>query len=178
MRPRLILAFILLAPLVLLAADKLTMLNLKEGLWEITVSGMPGVPDDMLAKLPPEQRAQMEAMMKQRGMSSSGNTTVAKTCITKEKLDKGVAFSTENRQNCTRNVVSSSPTHAEVKVHCEENKSSGNKSTVDSTTVIDVVGPDSTKGSTHAVTNSNGRNMVVDLTFTSKYLGAACGDIK
>ena len=57
--------------LTLSAADKLTPLNVKEGLWEITVThsmtgmpNMPAIPPDALAKLPPEQRARMEAMMK------------------------------------------------------------------------------------------------------------------
>ena len=176
-------AFIILAPAVSMAADKLTMINVKEGLWETTLNmsgmpGMPSIPDDVLAKLTPEQRAQMEAMMKQRGMSSNGHTTVVKGCVTKEKIEKGMAFSNEKRENCTHTITSSSPTHAEIKFYCEMNKDSDNKATVDSTTIIDVIGPDSTKGTSHAVTNTNGRSMVSDITFTSKYLGSDCGDIK
>jgi hypothetical protein len=178
-----VLVFVFLAAIVLSASDKLTMINVKEGLWETTVKmsgipGMPGIPEDMIAKLTPEQRAQMEAIMKQKGMSSNGNTTVVKGCVTKEKIEKGLAFSDEKRENCTHTIVSSSPTHAEVKLHCESTKDSGNKTTVDSTTVIDVVGPDSSKGTSHAVTNMNGRSMISDITFTSKYLGADCGDVK
>jgi hypothetical protein len=176
-------AFTLLPLAVWAAADKSTMINVKEGLWETTLNmagmaGMPGVPDDVLAKLTPEQRAQMETMMKQRGMSSNGHATVTKSCVTKEKLKNGVAFSDEKRENCAHTIVNSTPTHAEIKLHCEMNKDSANKATVDSTTVIDVVGPDSTKGTTHAVTVSNGRTMTSDMTFTSKYLGTDCGDIK
>jgi len=175
--------FLLLLPLTLLAADKPTMLNVKEGLWEVTVdmsaaAGMPSIPDDVLARLTPEQRAQMEAMMKQRGISSNGHSTVVKSCVTKEKIEKGMAFSDEKRENCTHTVANSTATHAEIKMHCEMNKDSANKAIVDSTTQVDVLGPDSTKGTTHAVTTSNGRTMVSDMTFTSKYLGADCGDIK
>lgn len=176
-------AFILLPAVVSIAADKSSMINVKEGLWETTLSmsgmaGMPGIPDDVLAKLTPEQRAQMEEMMKQRGMSSNGHATVIKSCVTKEKIEKGMAFSDEKRENCTHTIVNSISTHAEIKLHCEMNKDSANKATVDSTTVIDVVGPASAKGTTHAVTVSNGRTMASDMTFTSKYLGAECGDIK
>jgi Protein of unknown function (DUF3617) len=176
-------AFVFIASSGSMAADKSIMINVKGGLWETTLNmsgmaGMPGIPDDVLAKLTPEQRAQMEAMMKQRGMSSNGHATVVKSCVTKEKIEKGMAFSDEKRENCTHTIVNSTPTHAEIKLHCEMNKDSANKATVDSTTVIDVVGPDSTKGTTHAVTTSNGRNMTSDMTFTSKYLGADCGDIQ
>jgi len=165
-----------------MAVDKSALINVKEGLWETTLDmsgmGMPSIPDDVLAKLTPEQRAQMETMMKQRGMSSNGHTTVVKSCVTKEKIEKGMAFSDQRRENCTHTIVSSTPTHTEVKMHCEMNKDSANKATVDSTTVIDVTGPDSTKGTTHAVTTSNGHTTASDMTFTSKYLGTDCGDIK
>src|SRR5271169_1554039 len=96
MRAPILLALIVLSSLTLLAEDKLTPPNVKEGLWETTMShsssGMPGIPADALAKMSPDQRAQVEAMMKQRGMSSNGNTTTVKGCVTKEKIAKGMAF--------------------------------------------------------------------------------------
>jgi uncharacterized protein DUF3617 len=181
MRALFLLAAIVLSSLVLLAEEKLTPPNVKEGLWESTVShsssGMPGIPADALAKMTPDQRAQVEAMMKQRGMSSNGNSTTVKGCVTKEKIAKGMAFS-ENRENCTRNVVSSTPSHFEIKLHCDVDAKNGNKTTTDGTVTVDVLGSDSVKGATHMVTNSNGRNMTMDSTFTSRYLGSDCGDIK
>lgn len=185
MHPRLFLASIVLSALVLsssimFAEDKFTVPNVKEGLWETTLShsmsGMPGIPPDALAKMTPEQRAQVEAMMKQRGMSSSGNSTTIKSCVTKEKIAKGMAFN-ENRENCTHNISNSTPSRIEVKFHCDDTKN-GNKTTVDATTTIDVLGSDTVKGSTHAVTSSNGRSMTMDSTFSSKYFGPNCGDVK
>jgi len=40
-------------------------LNVKTGLWEMTVQlhGLPPIPNDALARLPPAQRAKMEAML-------------------------------------------------------------------------------------------------------------------
>lgn len=176
MRTKLILSLIVLSPLALSAQNPFKM---KEGLWEITTthSGMPGMPEDALAKMPPEQRARVEEMMKQKGMSMSGNTTVVKNCVTKEKIEKGTAFA-EKRENCTHSIVNASPSHMEVKIHCDETRKDGSKATMDGTTTIDVLGPDSSKGSIHMVSNSNGRTMNMDSTFTSKYLGPACGDIK
>src|SRR5271167_782538 len=63
-------SFLVFAP-TLWAADNISPLNAKEGLWEVTVthsmSGMPAppnIPPDALAKLPPDQRARIEGMMK------------------------------------------------------------------------------------------------------------------
>ncbi|MGB9492547.1 MAG: DUF3617 domain-containing protein [Terriglobales bacterium] len=181
MRARTIVCLMFLSPLSLLAADKLTMPNMKEGLWEVTVThsanGMGGMPADALAQLPPEQRAKVEEMMKQRGVTMNGNTTVAKSCVTKEKIEKGSAFAAANQENCTRTVVSSSSTHFEVKYHCDGTKKDDN-GTIDGTTTVDISG-DSTKGKTHAVsTSSDGHTMTMDMNFTSKYLGPSCGDIK
>jgi hypothetical protein len=182
MRTTILLALIVLSSFALLAADKPTPLNLKEGLWEVTtthsVTGMPGMPPDALAKMTPDQRAQVEAMMKQKGLGGGPSTNVIKNCVTREKIEKGLAFS-DSRENCTRTIVSSSARHLEMKFHCEDKKSTdGSKTGSDGTIVVDAIGSDNVKGSTHIVTNSNGRNMNMDLTFTSKYLGAACGDVK
>jgi Protein of unknown function (DUF3617) len=156
------------------AADNMMSLNVKEGLWEVSVThsmtGMPAaanIPPDALAKLPPEQRARIEAMMK-----GTPTTDVRKECITKEKLAKNAAFSA-NRGDCTRTVVSSTGRRLEVKFHCEEKESSS-----DGTFTMDAIGSDNVKGTMHSTTNSNGRTMNMDFTITSKYLGADCGDVK
>jgi hypothetical protein len=162
-------------------AGDFTMPNVKEGLWETTtthsMSGLPGMSDDMLAKLPPDQRARVEEMMKQRGMSMNGNTTTIKSCVTRQKIHKGMAFA-DNRDNCTHDFVNSSVNHFEVKFHCDETSKDGSKATVDGKTVVDVVDSDSAKGMTHMVTSSNGRDVTMDVTFSSKFLASDCGDIK
>jgi hypothetical protein len=136
-----------------------------------SMTGMPAVPNlppDALAKLPPEQRARVEALMK-----GGASTDVHKECITKEKLEKHSAFS-NNRGDCTRTVVNSTGSKLEVKFHCEEKQAS-----TDGSFVLEAVSSDSTKGTMHMVTNSNnGHAMNMDFTFSSKYLGPACGDVK
>src|ERR1035437_7665315 len=103
----LLLALIVSSSLTLWAADKITPLNPKEGLWEMTsthtMTGMPPIPADTLAKMPPEQRARMEAAMKQSG-AGVPKTDVRKHCVTKEKLEKQSAFD-DNRKDCTRTIV-------------------------------------------------------------------------
>jgi hypothetical protein len=173
MRPKLLLGLTVLSALALWASDKITPLNVKEGLWEMTVThsmtGMPAanIPPETLAKLPPEQRAHMEAMMK-----GAPSTSVRKECITKEKLEKYSAFDA-NRGNCTRTVITSTAGKLEMKFHCEEKQSSS-----DGTFLVEAMGSDSVKGTMHSVTNNNGRTMNMDFTINSKYLGPSCGDVK
>ena len=171
---KIFLAVIVFSSLTLWAADSITPLNVKEGLWEMTVthsmSGMPAtpnIPPDVLAKMPPEQRARVEAAMK-----GGPSTDVRKECITKEKLEKHSAFS-NNRGDCTRTVVNSTGSKLEVKIHCEEKQAS-----TDGTLVLETVGSDRVKGTMQAVTNANGHTMNMNFTFSSKYLGPACGDVK
>ena len=135
-----------------------------------SMSGMPAMPDippDVLAKMPPEQRARVEAAMK-----GGPSTDVRKECITKEKLEKHSAFS-NNRGDCTRTVVNSTGSKLEMKIHCEEKQSS-----TDGTLVLETVGSDRVKGTMQSVTNANGHTMNMNFTFSSKYLGPACGDVK
>ena len=179
MRTKLVFSFIVLLLLAVVAAAG-DFLNVKEGLWEMTVTqsggGAPGMSPDVLAKMPPEQRAMVEQMMKQKGMSMSGNAMTIKSCVTKDKLAKGAAFG-ENRTNCTHSITKSSPTHMEIKMHCES-KSGDDTTTTDGTTVVDVLGADNVKGTTHMVIASKSGTKNMDSTFTSKYLGSDCGDVK
>ena len=175
MRTKLLFALIIFSSLTFWAADKITPLNIKEGLWEMTVThsmtGMPAIPPDTLAKMPPEQRARVEAAMKQSGMGGP-TADVHKECVTKEKLEKQSVFS-DNRKECTRTVVNSTGSKLEIKVHCEEKQSS-----TDATLLLEAVSSDNVKGSMQSVTNTTGRTMNMNFTFSSRYLGAVCGDVK
>jgi hypothetical protein len=172
MRNHLFVGLFVFCSLALFAGDNITPLNLREGLWEVTtthsmsgVPAMPNIPPDALAKMPPEQRAKIEAMM-------SGRPDVRKECVTKEKLAKNLMFS-KDRGDCSRTVVNSTGSKLEVKIHCEEKQA-----TSDGTLVLEALTTDGVKGTMHMVTNSDGHNMNMDLTFSSKYLGPACGDVK
>jgi hypothetical protein len=61
-----------------------------------------------------------------------------------------------------------------MKIHCEEKQQVSS----DGTVVVEAVGSDSVKGTMQLVTNANGRTMNMNFTFSSKYLGPACGDVK
>jgi len=160
------------------AADKIVPPNIRTGLWEITethamtgMPPMPAIPPEALARMTPEQRAQMEAHMKD-SFGGGPKTTTRKDCITKEKLEKNAAFE-ENRNECTRTVLSSSSTMTEMKIHC-----TGKEMSSDGTVKYEALTPESVKGTVRMVMTGHDRTMHMDMDFTSKYLGPVCGDVK
>ena len=176
MKKSIFLISVILASVALFAADKLQPLNVKMGLWEISMThatggmpAMPAIPPEALAKMTPEQRARVEGMMKNR---SASGTTAVKSCLTREKIEKQTAFQ-EERSQCTHTVLSSSSSGFEMKLHCAEKDS-----TSDGTFKLDVINSENVKGVMHMVVSGNGQNMNIDSSFTSRYLGPACGDVK
>jgi hypothetical protein len=177
MRTTFFLLLIALCPSSICADDAIVPPNIKTGLWEITethamtgMPPMPAIPPETLANMTPEQRAQMEAHMKSLG--GTPKTTTRKNCVTKEKLEKNTAFG-DNRNECTRTVLSSSSTMTEVKIHC-----AAKEMTSDGTVKFQALTPESVKGTVRMVMTGHDHTMHMDMDFTSKYLGPACGDVK
>lgn len=159
------------------AADAIKPLDVKLGLWETTntfqTSGMPqvSIPPDALAKLTPEQRAKVEAMMQNQG-SGRPRTTTQKSCMTREKMDKREMFG-EDKKDCTRTVTSSSSSKLEMHMQCT---SDGTKS--NGTFRIEALNSENVKGSMEMATTSGDRTMNMNSNFTAKWLGPDCGDVK
>ena len=155
------------------AEDKVVIPDVKLGLWESTVthqmSGMPPIPPEALARMTPEQQARMEAAMK--GRSGHATTSTSKSCMTKEKLEKGATFG-EQRKECTHSVTNSSRTKADIKFECTEEQMK-----VNGTIHYEVVDSENVKGTTEMTMSGNGHTMNSTSTFTSKWVSANCGDV-
>ena len=155
------------------AQTKFQPLNVKTGLWESTItsttSGQMPIPAEMLARLSPEQRAKFEARMKQNSTPKS-RTYTNRDCETKEKLAEQPFNSAKE---CKQTITASTSTKAEVKMVCEfgDVKSSG-------TMRIDVLSPENVKGSGQMSANGGGHSMTVDTSFSAKWLGPSCGEVK
>lgn len=181
---KILLAIALLCPLASWAQD-IKPFDAKVGLWESTVTteitgmpampAMPAIPEESLAKMPPAQRAQVEAMMKGRGGMGSPRTTTSKSCLTRESLNKAL-FDNQD-QSCTRKLVSSSSTSQQIHFDCTRSnmKTTGdlNLERVDAehvkgTMVMKSAGTDA----------GNGRNMDMKMSFNTKWLSPDCGDVK
>jgi hypothetical protein len=145
---------------------------LKPGLWEVHVDRETNgqkAPDmsERLKNMPPDRRAQIEAMMKQRGVDAGGN--VSKVCQTRESLDSKkfvnpvadckTAYST--RTNSTWKSHTSCPQN-----HLESDAE---------TTFTD---PENYTTKITSVSQSGGKTSTSHITQTGKWLSADCGDIK
>jgi hypothetical protein len=106
----------MLASWAIQAAEKL---NVKPGLWEITsssrISGIPPLPKDVLDKLTPEQRTEMEAAFKEEA-AKGPQVDVDRECVTKDEIDR--PFQPADAKDCTHTLTQSTRTMQEVKLVC------------------------------------------------------------
>lgn len=154
---------------------KLQSLNIKAGLWESTRTikrtGEMPIPAEMLNRLTPEQRARMEERMKANSGGHS-STVTEKHCITREDLERDRLKIAEAKE-CTTTVVNSTSTNLKGKMVCE---TAGMHST--GTLELVAVDPEHVNGSYHSTVDGNDHTMKVEGTWTSKWLGSTCGDVK
>ena len=157
------------------SALKLQPLNIKPGLWQSTRTikrtGEMSVPTELLNRLTPEQRTRMEERMK---ANSGGHTSTEteKHCVTREDLEKDRLKIAEAKE-CTTTVVNSTSTNLKGKIACE---TAGMH--VTGTLELVAVDPEHVNGSYHSTMDGNDHNMDVEGTWTSKWLGSSCGDVK
>ena len=174
MRTSVLVALILLACTSVWAADELKPLDVKLGLWETTssvqTSGMPpvNIPPDALARMTPDQRAKVEAMMKGQG---SPRTSTVKSCMTPEKMKRSEFY---EQKQCTKTVVTSTGSRLEMRMHCT--MEGGAKA--DGTVRVERISSESTRGSVQMTSTSGDHTMNMNSTFTSKWLGPDCGEVK
>jgi hypothetical protein len=154
------------------AADT-TPLNVKTGEWETTMSGESAgqlpIPQEMLDKMAPEQRARMEAAMKARG-GQGPRTTVRKSCLRKERLDNPFG-SDEDRKSCKQTIVTSSAAKQEIHMECE---TGGGKQV--GTFKLEAVDSGTVKGSMQMTASSGARAMNINYNFSAKWLGPVCSE--
>jgi hypothetical protein len=146
-------------------------LNAKAGAWEMTtttlMAGMP-VPAETLAKMPPEQRAKMEAAMQARAAKPS--THVRKQCVTKEDLDQDRLLETDDEDHCTKKVLSRSSTKIVFEETCGVPRTSTASATFETKT------PESIVASIDMVHAGASGKVHIDL--KGRWLGASCAGIK
>jgi len=167
------LGLIVFAGSALWAADTITPLDVKLGQWESTMtsqtSGLPPIPQELLDKLTPEQRAKMEEAYKANA-SKGPKTNTHKGCLKKEDLNKALSFG-DNEKSCTRTIITSNRSKQEIHLECAVGggKQSG-------TIHIEAVSSENVKGSTEMTMTGAGRTMNMNSTFTAKWLGPTCSE--
>jgi len=170
--------FVLLfgATVISFAQDNKIPLDVQLGLWETTTThataGAPPIPQEMLDRLTPEQRAKFEERMKNR--SGQARTETHQSCLTKEQLEKHFLFEDDKGMNCTRNITTATRRKIDASLEC--NSPTGIK--MNGTIKIDSPDSETANGTIHMVSAGNGNSMNFDSTFKSKWLGASCGDVE
>ena len=166
------------------AAD-LRPLDAKIGLWETTTTtemegmpampAMPQIPKETLDKMPPAQRAQLEAAMKGRANLGAPRTTTSKSCTTKESLNRGFGMPENRGVDCKRDVISSSSSGIQLHMQCTP---TGGGPTSTSDVTMTRIDGEHVKGTMVSKTDVQGKPMTIKMNFASKWIAADCGDVK
>jgi hypothetical protein len=153
------------------AADT-PLMNMKLGLWEITVqpqmSGAPPLSDAQLQNIPPDKRAQIMAMMQSRM-----GPHVVKECMTPEKQARGFNATHGNASNCQSTVVTNTGSEFEVRNECSD----GDRK-MSITTHVQSDGAGQMSGTVASVITHAGQTTNINATMKARWLGASCGDVK
>jgi hypothetical protein len=152
-------------------------LNLHPGLWEMTTSGVASgalpIPDDMLARLPPDRRAKMEAAMAASRARAAAPHTF-KQCITKDSLQHGLKVDdSKNGQSCRPTVVSSTASVMDMRLECKSPKQ-----TTSGTFHFEAASPKSLAGTITMTIGDGVHTMTVNRIIQGKWLGDDCGGAK
>jgi hypothetical protein len=152
-------------------------LHVNTGLWEITsaakASGATGLPENMLAQLPPAQRAKLEASLKS-AMARAEQPHTAKSCITQKDLDRPF-HPMESRAGvtCKDTLISSTWTTQVVHVVC-----TGEHQTSDSTATFQAPSPTAMQGEIDISLVERGHPVTTKVNLSGHWLGADCGSVK
>jgi hypothetical protein len=174
MLARILLGVAFLFPFLMQSGPSITPLNVKVGLWETTVTmnmgGMAGIPDSVLAQMPPDQRAKIQQAIQ----AQNGKPMTSKSCVTKERLQNSNPFQ-KPTPGCTYTVLSSSESKMEVKMVCVRNGM-----TMNGSVVVTATDSENIKGAinTNTASSSGSSSGGMKMDFTSKWIGSSCGDVK
>jgi hypothetical protein len=147
---------------------------IKPGLWQVQMErdGGPATPDmrERLKNMTPEQRQQVEAMMKQRGVDMTGGGAGSmKICLTKDQLS-GNSWQGE-QAHCKTDVTSRSATAWKWHSVCTQpdSVSDGEAS---------FPNPEHYVVKATTTTTMGAQKRTTKTMMTSKWLGPDCGDLK
>jgi len=146
--------------------------NAKPGAWEMTITtlttGMPA-PPDVLAKMSPEQRAKIEAMMQARAGKPS--THGYPSCLTQKDLDEDrIIKKSDGEDQCTQKVITKSANRLVLEKTCPAPRASTSKMTMEAKT------PESIVASIDMVQGGAEGKVHVDM--KGHWLSASCAGVK
>ena len=151
-------------------------LNVKPGLWEMTTTSAVNatIPPEMqaqMSQLPPEQRARIEEMFRNR--LGQPQTATHRSCVTAASLAK-MPFQ-DSKVNCTWNTLTSNGSAMEIHgTACRMDQGNGRTATGEVNVTIRAAGSEAASGTIQfAMSGPNGQ-MSMNSSFTGKWVGATC----
>jgi hypothetical protein len=146
-------------------------LHVNTGLWEITsasiMSGMPPIPPEMMASLPPERRAAMKA-----AMARSSQSHTMQNCVTQKDLDRPFRPMIDHPgTKCSENVVAATSTMEDIRFSCT------GKHSMDGHFQFQAPTPGTMKGQMTMNMGEGAQVMHIKTDISGRWLGASCGSV-
>jgi hypothetical protein len=157
---------------VTLAAAPTVPLDVRRGLWEISVAGSPGalklpVPQGMLDALPPEQRARAEL-----GLLAAGVAQSLKVCLTDAAIADALhALRSDHASNCDRRVVTNTARAFEIRGQCEQAHVSRGY------LHVDALDRTTMQGTFEITLSLGGEPTTIHRALSARWLSDDCGDV-
>ena len=126
----------------------------------------------MLARIPPEQLARMEAAMKAH---AAGEHT-RRVCLTDKDLERPFRPDTDAESHCSHTVVSRTASSMEMHMECKDKGRLG--TTADGTFKWQAPTPESMQGTVEMHMSDGSHTMTHRTRLSGKWLGADCGSVK
>lgn len=151
-------------------------LHIEPGLWDMTYSyslqGQP--PPEVLAAMSPQKRAAMEKAWAEHAGKTKTND--AQSCVTAEELANGTAFESdpgEPKKGCERTIGTQSATQWNLVEHC-----AGANGSAERNVQISAPRPKAVTGSMSTIKGEGNAASGLNMTFSGKWVGKGCGDVK
>jgi len=117
------LALLAIAAATTVGAQAQTITKRKPGLWEVqtttSIANMPNM-QELLANVPPEQRAMMEKMMKDQGVGMGAKPNSFRFCMTKEQAERTeMAVNPDPETQCSNKMTPVSSSEAKFSFNCK-----------------------------------------------------------
>jgi hypothetical protein len=150
-------------------------LAVKTGTWEskllVTQSGRLPIPEEVLARMTPDQRAKAEAVIRER-MDSQPTTRTYQSCLTSDELNRGSIFNPDKEQ-CKQKILNSTSSKVEFEVSCQQPQV---QTSVHLT--ITAIDSGSVTGTGTSTVTANGNTMTSNSQFSSRWVSSSCTDSK
>jgi len=152
-------------------------LKLRPGLWQMSSSGethgAPPIPAEMLAQLPPAQRAKIKAAMA-AGMGNAGKPHVYKYCVTEKNLRSGFNPTEHSaEEHCKPTILSSSGSTMDVRMKCTGGRRAEH---VKGRFHYEAPNPETMNAAIDMTISGDGHDMRVKRVMHGKWLSADCGE--